>query len=49
LIVKGSGGGRHNLSIRGVLDGGTRAPIGEIALEIQRRGLLGRLARLGER
>jgi hypothetical protein len=49
LIVQGSGGGRHDLSIRGVLDGGTRAPIGDIELEIQRRGLLGRLARRGER
>jgi predicted SAM-dependent methyltransferase len=49
LIVEGSGGGRHNLSVRGVLDGGTRAPIAEIELEIRRRGLLGRLALIGER
>lgn len=43
LIVQGSGEGRHELSVRGVLEGGERAAIATIALEIQRRGLLARM------
>lgn len=43
LIVQGSGEGRHELSIRGVLEGGERVPIGSIALEIQRRRLFARM------
>lgn len=43
LIVQGSGEGRHELSVRGVLEGGERVPIGSISLEIQRRGLLARM------
>jgi predicted SAM-dependent methyltransferase len=49
LVVQGSGVGRHDLEVRGILDGGDRAPIGEIVLEIRRRGLLSRLARFGDR
>jgi predicted SAM-dependent methyltransferase len=49
LVVVGSGEGRHELVVRGVLDNGGRAPIGAIALEIRRRGLLRRLARFGNR
>jgi hypothetical protein len=43
MIVQGSGEGRHELSLRGVLEGGERAPIATIVLEIQRRGLLARM------
>jgi hypothetical protein len=43
LIVQGSREGRHELSVRGVLESGERVAIGTIALEIQRRGLLSRL------
>jgi hypothetical protein len=42
LVVQGSGEGRHELAVRGVLDG-ERAPIGAIVLEIRRPGLLSRL------
>jgi predicted SAM-dependent methyltransferase len=49
LVVQGSGKGRHDLEVRGVLDDGARASIGAIALEIRRRGLLSRLARFGDR
>jgi hypothetical protein len=42
LVVQGSGEGRHELTVRGVVDG-ERAPIGSIVLEIRRRGLLSRL------
>jgi predicted SAM-dependent methyltransferase len=49
LVVEGSGAGRHDLEVRGVLDNGRRAPIGAITLEIRRRGLLSRLARFGDR
>jgi len=42
LVVQGSGEGRHELAIRGVV-GGERAPIGSIVLEIRRRGLISRL------
>jgi SAM-dependent methyltransferase len=42
LVVQGSGEGRHELVIRGVV-GGERAPIGSIVLEIRRRGLISRL------
>lgn len=43
LIVQGSGEGRHELSLRAVLEGGEQAPIGTIALELQRRSLLARV------
>jgi predicted SAM-dependent methyltransferase len=43
LVVQGSGEGRHELMVRGVIDGGERATIGSIVLEIQRRGLLARM------
>jgi predicted SAM-dependent methyltransferase len=43
LVVQGSGAGRHELVVRGVVDGGERVKIGSIVLEIQRRGLLGRM------
>jgi len=43
LIVQGSGEGRHELSVRAVLEGGEQAPVGTIALELQRRGLLARV------
>lgn len=43
LVVQGSGEGRHELSVRGVLEGGKAVPVGTIALEIQRRGLISRL------
>jgi hypothetical protein len=43
VVVQGSGEGRHELSVRGVLEGGERVPIGSIALEIQRRGLFARI------
>jgi predicted SAM-dependent methyltransferase len=43
LIVQGSGEGRHELSVRGLLEGGERVPIGSITLEIQRRGLFARM------
>jgi hypothetical protein len=49
LVVQGSGEGRHDLEVRGVLADGARAPIGAIELEIRRRGLLSRLARFGDR
>jgi len=42
LVVEGSGEGRHELTVRGVVDG-ERAPIASIVLEIRRRGLLSRL------
>lgn len=42
LVVEGSGEGRHELTVRGVV-GGERAPIASIVLEIRRRGLLSRL------
>jgi hypothetical protein len=42
LVVQGSGEGRHELVVRGVVDG-ERARIGSIALEIQRSGLLARM------
>jgi SAM-dependent methyltransferase len=42
LVVQGSGEGRHELAIRGVV-GGERTPIGSIVLEIRRRGLISRL------
>ena len=42
LVVQGSGEGRHELTVRGVVDG-ERVPIGSIVLEIRRRGLLSRL------
>jgi predicted SAM-dependent methyltransferase len=43
LVVQGSGEGRHELAVWGVLDGGERASIGSIVVEIQRRGLLARM------
>ena len=43
LVVQGSGEGRHELVVRGVLDGGERVTVGSIVLEIQRRGLLARM------
>jgi hypothetical protein len=43
LIVQGSGEGRHELAVRGVLEGGEPVAIATIALEIQRRGLLARM------
>jgi predicted SAM-dependent methyltransferase len=43
LTVQGSGEGRHELSVRAVLEGGEQAPVGTIALEIQRPGLLARV------
>lgn len=43
VIMQGSGEGRHELTVRGVLEGEERVPIGSIALEIQRRGLFSRL------
>jgi len=43
IIVQGSGEGRHELAVRGVLEGGERVAIATIALEIQRRGLLSRM------
>jgi predicted SAM-dependent methyltransferase len=43
LVVQGSGEGRHELVVRGVLDGGERVRVGSIVLEIQRRGLLARM------
>jgi hypothetical protein len=43
VIMQGSGEGRHELTVRAVLEGEERAAIGSIALEIQRRGLLKRL------
>jgi predicted SAM-dependent methyltransferase len=49
LVVQGSGVGRHDLAVRGVLSDGAQAPIGTIQLEIRRRGLLSRLARFGDR
>jgi SAM-dependent methyltransferase len=42
LVVQGSGEGRHELAVRGVV-GGERTPIGSIVLEIRRRGLISRL------
>jgi SAM-dependent methyltransferase len=42
LVVQGSGEGRHELSVRGLV-GGECAPIGSIVLEIRRRGLISRL------
>lgn len=42
LVVQGSGEGRHELAVRGLVDG-KQAPIASIVLEIRRRGLLGRL------
>lgn len=42
LVVQGSGEGRHELTVRGVV-GGERTPIGSIVLEIRRRGLIRRL------
>ena len=49
LVVQGSGEGRHELKIRGVVDGGEAVAVGSILLEIRRSGLLGRLARRGDR
>ncbi|HEX5593775.1 MAG TPA: methyltransferase domain-containing protein [Solirubrobacterales bacterium] len=43
LMVQGSGEGRHELSVRGVLEDGERVALATIALEIQRRGLLARM------
>jgi len=43
LVVQGSGEGRHELTVRGVLEGEERVPIGTIVLEIQRLGLLARM------
>ena|GEM_PF-589080 len=43
LVVQGSGEGRHELAVRGVIDGGERASIATIALEIKRRGLFARM------
>jgi len=43
LIVQGRGEGRHELSLRAVFEGGEQAPVGTIALELQRRGLLARV------
>jgi SAM-dependent methyltransferase len=43
VIVQGSGEGRHELTVRGVLEGEERVLIGTIALEIQRPGLLARM------
>lgn len=43
VIMQGSGEGRHELTVRGVLEGEERVAIGSIALEIQRRGLFRRL------
>lgn len=42
LVVQGSGEGRHELALQGVVDG-ERAQIARITLEIQRRGLLARI------
>jgi len=42
LVVQGSGEGRHELALRGRVDG-KQAPIASIVLEIRRRGLIGRL------
>lgn len=42
LVVEGSGEGRHELTVRGLVDG-KPAPIASIVLEIRRRGLLSRL------
>jgi len=42
LVVEGSGEGRHELTVRGLV-GGERAPIASIVLEIRRRGLFRRL------
>jgi SAM-dependent methyltransferase len=42
LVVEGSGEGRHELTVRALVDG-ERAPIASIVLEIRRRGLLSRL------
>jgi hypothetical protein len=49
LVIRGSGIGRHDLAVRGVLGNGAKAPIGTIQLEIQKRSLLSRLARFGDR
>jgi hypothetical protein len=43
VIMQGSGEGRHELAVRGVLEDQERTGIGTITLEIQRRGLLSRL------
>lgn len=43
LVVQGSGEGRHELLVRGILDGGDRVKVGSIVLEIQRRGLFARM------
>jgi methyltransferase family protein len=42
LVVQGSGEGRHELTVRGLVDG-KQVPIASIVLEIRRRGLLSRL------
>ena len=42
LVVQGSGEGRHELAVRGLVNG-KQAPIASIVLEIRRRGLLSRL------
>jgi predicted SAM-dependent methyltransferase len=42
LVVQGSGEGRHELAVRGLVDG-ERAQIASIVLEIRRLGLLSRL------
>jgi SAM-dependent methyltransferase len=43
LMVQGSGEGRHELSVRTVLEGGERIAVATIVLEIQRRRLLARM------
>jgi predicted SAM-dependent methyltransferase len=42
LVVQGNGEGRHELTVRSLVDG-KQAPIASIVLEIRRRGLLSRL------
>jgi len=49
LAVQGSGEGRHELTVRGVLKDGAKVPIGAIGVEIGRRGLFSRLSRLRDR
>jgi hypothetical protein len=42
LVVQGSGEGRHELAVRGLVDG-KQAQIASVVLEIKRRGLFSRL------
>ncbi|HXS33565.1 MAG TPA: methyltransferase domain-containing protein [Solirubrobacterales bacterium] len=42
LVVEGRGEGRHELTVRGLVNG-ERVPIASIVLEIRRRGLLSRM------